>query len=86
MYNEVAIEGHTDSGDHEIMECDKIEYNELLGRVKKYHNLSKELQDKHAKEFSKLVDKMDELIFQMGVDNASTEEWKNGFKIGEGGE
>ena len=83
MYNEVAMERHTDSEDHEIMECDKVEYNFLLARANKYASLSKELQDKHAKEFSKLVEKIDKLILEMGVDNASTEEWKNGFKIEE---
>ena len=69
--------------DNEICKSDKIEYNLLLARANKYASLSKELQDKHSKEFDKLIEKMDELIFQMGVDNASTEEWKNGFKIGE---
>lgn len=67
--------------DHEIMECDKIEYNKLLGRVKKYHNLSQELQNKHNDEYLKVVERMDDLIFQMGVDNATTEEWQNGFKL-----
>ena len=70
--------------DHDIMKADKIEYNLLLARANKYASLSKELQDKHADDFTKLVEKMDKLISEMGVDNASTEEWKNGFKIEEG--
>ena len=81
MFNEVAMERHTDSEDHEIIECDKVEYNLLLARANKYASLSTELQGKYAKEFSKLVEKMDKLILEMGVDNASTSEWKNGFKL-----
>ena len=67
--------------DNEILECDKIEYNGLLERVKKYHELSKELQKKHDRDFTKLIIKMDKLICEMGVDNATTDEWQNGFKL-----
>jgi len=67
--------------DHEIMECDKIEYNKMIERVRKYNALPKELQEKYNDEFMDLVEKMDKLIDEMGVDNASTEEWKNGFEL-----
>ena len=67
-----------------ISKSDKIEYNLLLARANKYASLPKELQDKHDKDFAKLIDKMDKLIFEMGVENASTDEWRNGFKIEEG--
>ena len=72
------------SEDHEISNADKIEYNRLRKRVNNYSKLSKELQDKHADDFTKLVEEMDKLMSEMGVDNASTDEWKNGFKIEEG--
>ena len=70
--------------DHEISNADKIEYNKLLKRVNDYSKLSKELQDKHSKAFTKLIEEMDQLILEMGVDKATTSEWQNGFKIEKG--
>lgn len=70
--------------DHEIMKSDKLEYNALLVRIKTYSSLSEELQQQYSEEFAKLVEKMDKLISEMGVDNAATEEWQNGFIIEEG--
>lgn len=71
--------------DHEISLSDKIEYNLLLEKANKYTKETEEFKKKYNKAFMKLVEKMDKLISEMGVDNASTDEWKNGFIIEKGG-
>lgn len=72
------------SENHEISLSDKIEYNLLLEKANKYAKETEEFKKKYNKAFMKLIEKMDKLILEMGVDNATQQEWQNGFIIKEG--